>query len=122
MLRLQSDLLYALDAAVRGKLSSIDLQWKTDSAVSVVLESADYEGAIENRPIEGLFAGGEELQVFQEHTALDAEGRTVIAGGKVAVVGAVGPNLKQAGAKAYRAIETLKFEGLRFRDDIGDES
>jgi phosphoribosylamine--glycine ligase len=57
--------------------------------------------------------------VFHAGTRRDAEGRLVTAGGRVLGVTAYGADLAGARARAYGAIDRIKFDGLHYRRDIG---
>ena len=56
--------------------------------------------------------------VFHGGTVRD-EGVVRTAGGRVLYVTAVGRDLGEARRRAYRAIDLIGFEGMKFRSDIG---
>ena len=120
MMRLQSDLLAVLNAAVNGKLSTVDLKWSQLAAACVVACSEGYPGTVKDGvPVSGLFDGTDELMVFQAGTAFGADGKQVITkGGRVLAVTASGPQLSDAITKAYSGIEKVSFKGMQYRRDI----
>ncbi|MBZ0120753.1 MAG: phosphoribosylamine--glycine ligase, partial [Sandaracinaceae bacterium] len=90
-------------------------------ALAVVLASEGYPGSSpRGRPIEGLEEAAriEGVQVFHAGTS-ERDGRIVTAGGRVLAVTATGSDLDQAAARAYAAVERIRFEGAQHRSDIG---
>ncbi len=122
MLLLQADLLdllaYAQNAAAQP--TATDNLWRGGYAVSLTLASGGYPGKYRTGyPISGLDAASqvEGVQVFHAGTALQ-DGRLVTAGGRVLSIAAHGNTLPEAVARAYRAVEYIKFEGVHYRHDI----
>ncbi len=121
LVRLESDLVEALEAAVEGRLSDTELRWKPGASACVVASSGGYPGPFrKGLPITGLERAAEvpDVMVFHAGTASEG-GATVTAGGRVLGVTATGPDLKSALAKAYEAIDRIQFEGIYYRHDIG---
>jgi phosphoribosylamine--glycine ligase len=121
LLRLESDLVEALEASIDGRLSEAELRWTPGAAACVIASSAGYPGAYEKGfPITGLDSAARVpgVQVFHSGSAL-AEGKLVTAGGRVLGVTAVAPSLEEALARAYQAMAEIHFDGMYFRRDIG---
>jgi phosphoribosylamine---glycine ligase len=119
--RLENDFVELLDASVNGTLDKIELNWKPDASVCVVIASGGYPGDYaKGKPIRGLDDAAKlpGVKVFHAGTALK-DGRIVTSGGRVVGVTALGKDLKAAQAAAYAAVEKICFEGLQFRRDIG---
>lgn len=119
MLRLDSDLIELVQAAVEGRLDSIDCAWNPQPAVGVVMAAAGYPGSYRKHdPISGIDAA-EQLgcKVFQAGTAL-AEEQLVTAGGRVLCVTALGDSVAAAAANAYRGVARISLEGAHYRTDI----
>lgn len=116
--RLRSDLLDALEAcAVGGRLRPDSLDWSDDWAVTVVMASAGYpESSSKGDAISGL-EGLEEVEVTHAGTARK-DSRLVTAGGRVLNVTALGATVAEARARAYDAVEKIRFEGVQYRRDI----
>src|SRR5690606_1164709 len=100
-----------------------EIEWDRRTALGVVIAAAGYPDAPRSGdPIDGLPAHGNEFDddciVFHAGTAADGP-RTVTNGGRVLCVTALGDSVKIAQARAYRAIEGLRFDGMQFRRDIG---
>jgi phosphoribosylamine--glycine ligase len=118
MLRLESDWGEVLLVAARGSLGADRLAWSTEPATCVVLASGGYPGAYETgKPITGLDHVRDAV-VFHAGTKLE-NGRAVTAGGRVLGVTARGNDLGDSISKAYAACETIAFEGMHYRKDIG---
>jgi phosphoribosylamine---glycine ligase len=121
--RLENDFAELLDASVSGTLNKIELKWKPDASVCVVIASGGYPGNYEKgKPIHGLDDAAKlpGTKVFHAGTALK-DGRIVTSGGRVLGVTALGKDLKTAQAAAYAAVEKICFEGLQFRRDIASK-
>lgn len=117
--RLKSDLAETLDAAVDGRLSSIELQWKPEAAVCVVACSRGYPGEVDDgKEISGLFDEEESVLVFQAGTK-EENGGIFSKGGRILAVSALGASTEEAAKKAYQGIERISFDGMHFRKDIG---
>jgi phosphoribosylamine--glycine ligase len=118
--RLENDLVELLDASVSGALDKIELKWKPEASVCVVMASGGYPGNYEKgKPIHGVDDAAKlpDVKVFHAGTALK-DGQIVTNGGRVLGVTALGKNLKAAQAAAYAAVEKIHFDGAHFRRDI----
>ena len=120
MARLKSDLLPALLAAAEGRLDGVTLEWRDQCALVVVMAAAGYPGLYrKNTVIEGLedAARIEGVTVLHAGTVRDDQGRIVASGGRVLGVTAVGDDVAQARARAYRAVDAIRWpEGFCRRD------
>ena len=118
--RLENDLAELLTASAEGTLSSHELQWSPTASVCVVMASGGYPGSYpKGKTIRGLAeaAAMPNTKVFHAGTALKG-GEIVTNGGRVLGVTAWAKDLPAAQAAAYRAVETIAFEGAQFRRDI----
>jgi phosphoribosylamine---glycine ligase len=121
LLRLESDLVEALEACADGRLAEIDLRWKPGASACVIAASGGYPGSFQTGfAITGLddAAAISGVQVFHSGTAL-VNGGLRTSGGRVLGVSAAGATLAEALHEAYRAMDTIHFEGMYFRRDIG---
>src|SRR5690606_33263159 len=93
------------------------------TALGVVLAAAGYpESPRKGDAIDGLPAHGNEFgeDCFVFHAGTEADGERIrTAGGRVLCVTALGDSVKIAQARAYRAVESLRFDGMQYRRDIG---
>ena len=121
LVRLESDLVEALEACIDGRLAETKLEWTAGASACVVASSAGYPGSYRTGfPISGLSAAAEVqgVQVFHSgSTQFGGQLRT--AGGRVLGVTAVAPSLKEALERAYQAMAEIHFEGMYYRRDIG---
>lgn len=116
---LETDLVEIIDAILDKRLDSIDIKWKKQSSVCVVLASGGYPGSYEKgKVIKGLDQVPGDVVVFHAGTA-EKDGEVVTAGGRVLGVTANGPDILSAIKSAYKAIEKISFEGMHYRKDIG---
>jgi phosphoribosylamine--glycine ligase len=120
MARLADDLVPAMLATARREPLPRALAWSDEAAVCVNLVSGGYPGRYPTgRPISGVEAAeAQGVRVFHAGTAM-ADGRLVTAGGRVLSVTATAATVPEAIARAYGAIEHIRFEGMHFRRDIG---
>ncbi len=121
MARLETDLIDIIEAILAGSLSKIDIKWKPDSAVCVVMASGGYPGNYEKgKVIRGLenAAGVSNVSVFHAGTAFK-DGKIVTDGGRVLGVTGLGPVVAAAIDNAYKGVREISFEGAHFRRDIG---
>ncbi len=122
MMRLRSDLLATIAAAMVGDLASVELKWTTDAAACVVGCSEGYPGEVrDGREITGIFPGTDDLQVFLAGVPEKStpSGRLLSKGGRILSVTALGESLDQALKKAYSGMEQISLEGMHYRRDIG---
>jgi phosphoribosylamine--glycine ligase len=121
MLRLMSDLVPALIAARDGQLKNFDLRWYPDAALTVVMAAKGYPGDyVRGSLIEGLDAAAEVegVEIFHAGTKADG-GRIVANGGRVLNVTALGKTVSEAQARAYQAIDRIRWPEGFCRRDIG---
>ena len=116
---LESDLLEIALACTEGRLAEVEVRWKEGAAACVVLASSGYPGTYQTGyPISGLDAERPNTFVFHAGTKL-AAGQVVTAGGRVLCVSGWGADIGAALEAAYARVQTLHFEGMHYRRDIG---
>ena len=120
MLRLKSDLVELIDAALDGRLELARARWDTRPAIGVVMAAGGYPGRVRSGDvIEGLDAPTDvDVKVFHAGTRLDVEGRAVTAGGRVLTVCALGKDIAAAREHAYAAASHIRYAGAFCRRDI----
>jgi phosphoribosylamine--glycine ligase len=121
LLRLESDLVDALEACVDGRLAETELRWTPGASACIVASSSGYPGSYKTGfPITGLDRAAQVpgVQVFHSGSSL-ADGQILTAGGRVLGVTAAAPSLEDALARAYQAMELIHFDGMYYRRDIG---
>ncbi|MDI3262581.1 MAG: phosphoribosylamine--glycine ligase [Fulvimonas sp.] len=120
MLRLKSDLVELIEAALDGELHHTRAQWDARPAIGVVMAAAGYPGKVRSGDvIEGLDGPfPPEVKIFHAGTRLDETGRVVTAGGRVLTVCALGRDIAAAREHAYAAAARIRFDGAFYRRDI----
>lgn len=124
LMRLDSDLLDLLEAVTDGKLADFEIRWKKEAAVCVVLAAGGYPGKYEKgKFISGLatLRGRNDIVVFHAGTTTTG-GKVVTSGGRVLGVTALGKDIPEAIANAYKGVDELEFEGMQYRKDIGQKA
>ena len=120
--RLEGDLAEVLLAAAEGRLADVELGWRDEWAVSVVLASGGYPGDYDvDMPITGIEAAEAlpGVTVFHAGTRLAPDGTVLTAGGRVLNVTALGHDFSSARDRAYEAVALIDFDGMFYRSDIG---
>src|ERR1700680_1097838 len=120
LMRLESDLVDALEASIAGRVSEGDFKWSRDASVCVVMASGGYPGTFDvGKNIVGLgqAAAIEGVKVFHAGTS-KRDGEFYTAGGRVLGVSARAPELESAVSLAYEACEKVRFDGANYRKDI----
>ena len=120
LVRLESDLIDALEASVDGRIAHTSLQWSPGASVCVVASSAGYPGSYKTGlPITGLASAAQVpgVQVFHAGTA-QVGGHLLTGGGRVLGVTAAAGSLGEALARAYQAMGEIHFDGIYYRRDI----
>ena len=120
LMRLESDLLEAIEASIEGRLSDGDFKWSSDASVCVVISSGGYPGTFEmGKRIDGLEDANavEGVKVFHAGTS-KRDGIYYTAGGRVLGVTARAADLKTAVTRVYEASSRIAFDGAHYRKDI----
>jgi phosphoribosylamine---glycine ligase len=120
LMRLESDLVEALEASVQGRVSDGDFRWSPDASACVVIASGGYPGTFEaGKKIAGLeqAAAVPGVKVFHAATSV-RDDLYFTAGGRVLGVTARAADLVTAVQNAYAAVSNIGFEGMHYRKDI----
>ena len=121
LMRMESDLVEAMEASIEGRVSDGDFKWSNDAAVCVVIASGGYpEGYEVGKRITGLSEAGKAdgVKVFHAGTSRDQLGNFNTAGGRVLGITARAPDLSVAVERAYAAAQKIHFDGMHYRRDI----
>ena len=120
MLRLRSDLVDLVEAAIDGKLDGVDAQWDARPSLGVVMASRPYpETPVTDDVISGLGAVPGNAKVFHAGTALRDDGAVITAGGRVLCVCALGETVAAAQRAAYAGVAAVSWASEFHRTDIG---
>ena len=120
MMRLRSDLVALVEAALAGRLDRTIAEWDPRPAIGVVMAAGGYPGEVrKGDPIGGLDAvPAGDIKVFHAATR-DEGGRVLTNGGRVLTVCALGDTVAAAQAAAYRGVDAIRWTGAFCRRDIG---
>ncbi|WP_112701010.1 phosphoribosylamine--glycine ligase [Brucella intermedia] len=121
MMRLNSDLLALINAAVDGKLDEVSLDWKDQPALTVVMAAEGYPSNVKKgsviRDLDKL-EGVDGVKVFHAGTA-QKDGNIIANGGRVLNVTAIADTVAEAQARAYEAVKRIDWPEGFYRSDIG---
>ncbi|MDD2608671.1 MAG: phosphoribosylamine--glycine ligase [Giesbergeria sp.] len=119
LMRLKSDMLDLLNAAIDGKLNQVDLQWDRRPALGVVMAAHNYpEDPRKGDAISGLPPEQDDAMVFHAGTTLQ-EGVVRTSGGRVLCVTVLADSVRLAQQRAYDVARGIHFDGMQYRRDIG---
>jgi phosphoribosylamine---glycine ligase len=121
LVRLESELLDALEGCVQGRLSEIQMRWRPGASACVIAASSGYPGSYTTgHLISGLREAAQVagVEIFHAGTSL-VDGKYLTSGGRVLAVTAVADSLDEALHSAYEAMGKIDFEGMYYRRDIG---
>ena len=120
LMRLESDLLEAIEASIDGRVSEGDFRWTREPAVCVVMSSGGYPGSFEAGKIITGIEDADRIfgaKVFHAGTN-QRDGAYYTSGGRVLGVTARGADLPEAVERAYDAVMKIRFDGMHYRKDI----
>lgn len=121
LMRMESDLVEAIEASIEGRVSEGLFRWSRDASCCVVIASGGYPGSfVSGKLISGLDRAAQlaNVKVFHAGTTY-RDGLLYTSGGRVLGVTARAPSLGDAVARAYQAVEMISFEEMHYRKDIG---
>ena len=118
MMRLQSDLVELVEAALEGKLDQIQAQFDNRASVGVVLAAGGYPDSYSKGDvIDGLELGNVNSKIFHAGTK-SIDGKVTTNGGRVLCATALGNTVTEAQQNAYKLTKTISCKGMFYRDDI----
>lgn len=119
--RLKNDIIDVFEVCIDGTLNQVQLEWRPEAAVCVVLAADGYPGNYKKGDIiSGLDLAKQlpDTHIFHAGTALE-KNQLVTSGGRVLGVTALGTDIRTAIKNSYRATEAIAFSGMHKRKDIG---
>ena len=116
--RLKTDLFEIFDSIIDERLNEINIEWKDDAAVCVILASGGYPEAYEKGLPITIGNLDEDIMLFHAGTVFK-DGKLVTNGGRVIGVTAMGKDIEAAREKAYSNVPKVKFDKVHYRKDIG---
>jgi phosphoribosylamine--glycine ligase len=120
MLRMMSDIVPAFLAACDGELRHFNLRWYDEPALTVVMAAKGYPGDYKKGTrIEGLddAAAIEGVEIFHAGT-ISKDGAILANGGRVLNICATGKTVREAQARAYQAVDLIRWSDGFCRRDI----
>lgn len=120
MMRLKSDLVELCNAAIDNRLDKITTEWDERSALGVVLAAGGYpfdynKGDV----ISDIPAETDDTKVFHAGTKFNTTNEVTTHGGRVLCACALGDSISDAQQKAYTIVETINWNNVYYRTDIG---
>ncbi|MGG7076968.1 phosphoribosylamine--glycine ligase [Clostridium sardiniense] len=114
---METDLLELIEASIDERLNEVEVKWKDEVCLNVVISSRGYPGvpetgykiSISDDVKEDVFIAGAKLK----------EDNLITSGGRVLSVIGRGKTIEEARENVYKNIEKVNFEGAYYRKDIG---
>jgi phosphoribosylamine--glycine ligase len=120
MLRLQSDLVELVEAAIAGRLDGVEAQWDARASLGVVMAAAHYPDAPRTGDVINAWDVPEEPGTKVFHAATRSVGEHIeTAGGRVLCCCALGGTVAEAQRRAYSLVAGISWDGEFHRHDIG---
>ena len=121
LFRLDTDLHKIMEAILENRLKDIEIKYKKEEVVCVMLTSGGYpEDYEKGKVITGLENIDEDIVVFHSGTKM-VNGNLVTNGGRVIGITTSAESVEEAAKKVYKNIEKIRFEGMHYRIDIGTQ-
>ena len=119
LMRLKSDLVELIDAALKCALDTAEAEWDRRIALGVVLAAEGYPASPrKGDAITGLPAESDDAHVFHAGTVQRGD-QVLTSGGRVLCVTALSDNVRTAQTRAYDIADRIQFAGKQYRRDIG---
>jgi phosphoribosylamine--glycine ligase len=120
LMRLESDLVGLVEAALDGRLDTVEARWDPRPAVGVVLAAEGYpDQPLKGAVIEGLAAAATlPGKVFHAGTRASS-GEVTVSGGRVLCAVGRGASVADACREAYALVDAIRWPGMQCRRDIG---
>ncbi len=120
MLRLESDLLDLVEAAIDERLHEVSAKWDARPSLGVVMAAEGYPGTPRVGDVIGAWDTPDldDTKVFHAGTKIEGE-HVVTSGGRVLCVCALGDTVLDAQRRAYAEIAGISWHGEFHRHDIG---
>ncbi|MGL5347907.1 MAG: phosphoribosylamine--glycine ligase [Peptostreptococcaceae bacterium] len=119
LFRLDTDLHQIMESIIDNKLNEIEIEYKKEEAVCVMLTSGGYPDNYEKgKVITGLENLDKDIVVFHSGTKM-IDNNLVTNGGRVIGITANASTVEEAAKKVYENINKISFEGMHYRTDIG---
>jgi len=121
---LETDLAEIMEAVNEERLGELEIKWSDKACACVVMASGGYPEKYETgKPISGLDEKGQSPLAYVYHAGTKLEdGKYLTAGGRVLGVACVGEDLQSALNNAYKAVESISFDKVHYRKDIGKKA
>ena len=125
MMRLSSDLVELIQSCFDGTIESFPIEWDERSALGIIMASSGYpekyETGLEINGLNTIDQSYPDVKIFHSGTAIH-NGNIVTNGGRVICITALGSDVRQAQKIAYGAVKKVTWNGVYYRNDIGDKA
>jgi len=125
MMRLRSDLVELIQSCFDGTIESFPIEWDERTALGIIMASSGYPEKYETgfviNGLDVIDQTSSDIKIFHSGTTIE-NGNIVSDGGRVLCISALGSDVRQAQKIAYDAVKKITWEGVYYRNDIGDKA
>ena len=120
MMRMKSDIVELCNVALEGNLDKASSDWDHRAALGVVIAAGGYPDAYQKGDVISGLSTEEKAdrKIFQAGTQQQGD-NIVTSGGRVLCACALGETIQEAQTKAYELVDTVKWDNMFYRTDIG---
>ncbi|MBR1799671.1 MAG: phosphoribosylamine--glycine ligase [Bacteroidales bacterium] len=119
--RIKSDVVELFEHTAEGTLDLCSLSIDSRTAACVMLTAGGYPESYRKGDVIDIGADNADTQVFHCGTKHDTEGHLITNGGRVMCVTALAHSLPEALMKSYNRVHDIKWDGMYYRRDIGQD-
>ena len=119
---LKTDLLTIMQAVENETLAQLDVEWHDGAAACIIIASGGYPGSYQKGKVMTFEDNLADNVVIYHAGSKLQDGNLVTNGGRVLGVTARADSLAQALKDAYKATNSVQFEGKYMRSDIGKKA
>ena len=120
MMRMKSDLVELCNAALEGNLDKTTSDWDDRAALGVVIAAGGYPDTYQKGDIISGLSNTDQADKKIFHAGTQQQGDNIVtSGGRVLCACALGETIQEAQAKAYELVDTIQWDNMFYRTDIG---
>ena len=120
MMRMKSDLVELCNAALEGNLDKTTSDWDGRAALGVVIAAGGYPDTYQKGDIISGLSNTDQADKKIFHAGTQQQGDNIVtSGGRVLCACALGETIQEAQAKAYELVDTIQWDNMFYRTDIG---
>lgn len=117
---IESDVVNLFQAVAQSSLAQHQMTTSSQTCTTIFMVSGGYPGSYEKGKVMTGLSDVKDTILFHAGTKIN-EDQVLTNGGRVIALTSFGDSIKAALAKSYAAAETVNFDGMYYRKDIGQD-